>query len=248
MPKYDAFGREIEEGTRASPQPSDAAPARSPVSEPTPSGRVRSHDRRPRRVRARGPRPRVISRLILLIVVVVAGANLAGGIAGRVKDAVDDLPTLTPPTPTPSAANPVGLQKGSMIRADAFRRALADLRGRELGRVQTLRLAPERIDASLLTRRTTLVNVQLRHDGSFQRFSESGPGFGQVDTIAFARLDPSAPQRLVRAAAERLHRSAARIDYLVPSITLGKVTWGAYFKGGEIFLADARGHITRRIS
>ena len=135
-----------------------------------------------------------------------------------------------------------------MIRPAEFRRALAQLRGRAIGRVQTLRLAPERIDAALLTRRTTLVNVQLRHDGKFQRFSETGGGFGHLDTIPYARLDPAAPQRLVRAAAAKLHRPTSRIDYLVPSITSGAVTWGAYFKGGAIFLADARGHITRRIS
>ena len=190
----------------------------------------------------------MVSRLILLLVVVIAGANLLGGVVGKVHDAVNDLPTLTPPVPAPQSAGPVGLQRGSLIRPNELRRALADLRGRELGRLQTLRLAPERIDASLLTRRTTIVSVQLRHDGSFQRFSESGPGFGHLDTIPIARLDATAPQRLVRAAAERLHRPTTRIDYLVPSITQGTVTWGAYFKGGAIFLADPHGHITRRIS
>ena len=50
------------------------------------------------------------------------------------------------------------------------------------------------------------------------------------------------------ATAERLGRPASRIDYVLPSQTSGEVTWGAYFKGGAIFLANERGKITRRIS
>ena len=92
------------------------------------------------------------------------------------------------------------------------------------------------------------MSVQLRPGGEFQRFSESGNGFGGLDTIPFGKLDPTAPQRLVRAAAERLGRPVSRIDYLVASQTSGEVTWGAYFKGGAIFLANERGKITRRVS
>ena len=61
-------------------------------------------------------------------------------------------------------------------------------------------------------------------------------------------LDPRAPQRLTRAAAKRVGRPVTAIDYLVPSRSDGKITWGAYFKNGAIFLADARGRITRRIN
>ena len=39
-----------------------------------------------------------------------------------------------------------------------------------------------------------------------------------------------------------------QINYLVPSLSDGKVVWGAYFKTGAIFIADARGRIVRRIS
>ena len=202
MPEYDAFGREIGEDPLASwratepaakPQPEPApAPASADPPAPTPDPPAPAPDpslatpappitgsptRRepPSSPRIRRRRPRVVSRLILLLVIVIAAANLIGGAADKVKDAVDDLPTLTPPAVAPKAA-PVGLRPGSMIRPAELRRALADLRARRIGRIRTLRLAPERIDASFLTRRTTLANVQLRHDGQFQRFSESGAG------------------------------------------------------------------------
>ena len=90
--------------------------------------------------------------------------------------------------------------------------------------------------------------VQIRPGGELRRLSEGPTGFGGLDTIAFGRIDPAAPQRLVRAAAERLGRPVSRIDYVVPTQTSGEVTWGAYFKGGAIFLANERGKIMRRIS
>ena len=142
---------------------------------------------------------------------------------------------------------PVGLQAGSLIRPGEFRRALAQLRSRQLGRTQTMRLAPERIDAAFVSSRGVLQSVQLRHDGGFQEFS-STPNLGHLETIPWARLNPAAPARLVRQAARRLNRPVSGIDYLVPSLIDGKVIWGAYFKGGQIFQGDARGRLFRRIS
>ena len=106
---------------------------------------------------------------------------------------------------------------------------------------------PERLDSTLLTRRGTLVTVQLRSGGGLRRLAESGTGFGGLGTIPYAELRPGAPARLVRAAAERLGRPASRIDYLVATYTAGELSWGAHFKGGAIFLGDARGRLLRRV-
>ena len=38
------------------------------------------------------------------------------------------------------------------------------------------------------------------------------------------------------------------MNYLVLSDFAGTRQWNVYFKGGEIFSADSRGRITRRIS
>jgi hypothetical protein len=147
----------------------------------------------------------------------------------------------------PGADAPAGLEAGSLIRSGELRRALAELRSKQLGRVQILRLAPERIDAGLLSSNGRLQSVQLRHDGEFQEFS-STPGLGHLEAIPWARLNPAAPARLVRQAARRLNRPVDRIDYLVPSLIQGQVIWGAYFKGGQIFQGDARGRLFRRVS
>ena len=90
--------------------------------------------------------------------------------------------------------------------------------------------------------------MQVSRDGRLPEFSESGPGFAASDTVPFGKLDARIPQKVTRAAAERLGGPVDQINYLVPSLSDGKVVWGAYFKNGAIFLADARGRITRRIS
>ena len=225
--------------------PASATPASpAPTASPPPSARPArlQFQRPPRRKR------RIRFRWIALLIAGWVGFNVVSNVADKVDEAARSIKIPAITVPTPAAAAPVGLGARSLLRPAAFERALADLRGREIGRIQNLRVAPERIDASLLTRRGTLVSVQIRPGGEFQRFSESGAGFGGIATIPYGKLDPTAPQQLVRAAAERLGRPVSRIDYLVPTLSSGELTWGAYFKGGAIFLANARGKITRRIS
>ena len=93
------------------------------------------------------------------------------------------------------------------------------------------------------------MSVQLRPGEELRRFSESGAGFGGLETIPYERLAAeraAAPRPGGRGAprppglADRLPRPHA--------LRSGELTWGAYFKGGAIFLADERGKITRRLS
>ena len=209
---------------------------------------------RPRRRRPLGFR--LMSRLITLVVFIAIAVTVVPNLTSGIKDATDlnidiDRPDIKFPDieGAPAVAEPpVGLGPGSLIRPAAFRRALADLRGRDLGRVKNLRLAPDRIDAELLTSGGRLRSVQRAHDGEFRQFSVSGSGFGHLATIPYAEIEPGAPQRLVKAGAERLGKPASRIDYLVASEFDGDVMWNAYFKGGAIFQADRRGKIVRRVS
>jgi hypothetical protein len=220
--------------------PPDAAGDAPPAAAPDPERVIRVQ--MPRSGRRR---PRVVSRLILLLVVLGIAGTFAVNVGREIEDAIDDVPGFTPPAP--EAAPPVGLQAGSLIRPGELRRALAELRSKQLGRVQSLRLAPERIDAALLSQDGALKSVQLRHDGDFQEFS-STPGLGHLEAIPWSRLNPAAPARLVRQAARRMNEPADQINYLVPSLIGGKVIWGAYFKGGQIFQGDARGRLFRRVS
>ncbi len=133
--------------------------------------------------------------------------------------------------------------RGSMIRPAGLRKAIADLEGRQLGvETWTFRLAPERIDATFVKK--GLRHVQLRFDGTFQRFSVSRGNYAHLPTVNISELDVRAPQRLVRAAARRIGKPTSRIDYLIPQAD----GWIAYFKGGQYFKGDRHGKVLRRIS
>jgi hypothetical protein len=272
VPEYDAFGREIGEDTlsqwkqgssalppepapqRAASPTSAAVTAGDPLGSPVAAQAAlpQAAAPQPRRTPAFDPglrrrRRRRGTKLGLLLVAGWIAFNLIGTLADKVEEAARTItvPKLSPPAP---AEQPTGLGAGSLLRPAAFERAMRAIRRRGIGRLQHLRVAPERIDATLRTPRSTLVNVQVSTADGFQRFSESSPGFPATNTIPYGRLDPRAPQRLTRGAAERLGRPVTQVNYLVPSVSDGKITWGAYFKNGAIFLADARGRITRRIN
>ncbi len=262
MPKYDAFGREIGEDTlagwrsgeaverpAAEPEPAEAATAPpQPEPEPTvtagppPQARPPMPILRPRR-RRRGP---LITLLIVAGVVIFAG-NIVSGISDEVAKNVPDfefqVPDVDVPEAPADAPPPVGLGGESMIRPAGLRKAIADLEGRQLGvETWTFRLAPERIDATFVKK--GLRHVQLRFDGTFQRFSVSRGNYAHLPTVNISELDVRAPQRLVRAAARRIGKPTSRIDYLIPQ-TDG---WIAYFKGGQYFKGDRHGRALRRIS
>ena len=150
-------------------------------------------------------------------------------------DEVDRIkvPSLTIPSPEAAAPTRWG---SAPARCCGPRRSSArspTSAGAGSGASRTSALAAERIDVTLLTRRGTLVNAQIRPGGEFRRFSESGAGFGALGTIPYGRIDTSAPRRLVRAAAERLGRPASRIDYLVPTLSSGVVTWARTSRAGR---------------
>jgi hypothetical protein len=186
-------------------------------------------------------------RLVVLLIVAWVTFNVISGIAGKVDEVARTItiPNLSPPA---AAKPPVGLEQGSLLRPAKFREAIAQIRRRGGGKLQNLRVAPERIDATLISDRGTLINVQVSATEGYRRFSESGPGFTATGTVPFGKLDARIPRKVTRAGAERLGAPVDQINYLVPSLSDGKVVWGAYFKNGSIFLADARGRITRRIS
>ena len=270
MPEYDAFGREIGEDTLAGwrtgsgalpPQPAPAPPqAAPPQAAPQQAAPQQAAARPPvvpqtRRERKQpsfgglgAPRKRRRGiRLVVLLILAWVTFNVISGIAGKVDEVARTItvPNLSPPE---AAKAPVGLEQGSLLRPAKFREAIAQIRRRGGGKLQNLRVAPERIDATLISDRGTLINVQVSATEGYRRFSESGPGFTASDAVPFGKLDARIPRKVTRAAAERVGAPVDQINYLVPSLSDGKVVWGAYFKNGAIFLADARGRITRRIS
>ena len=142
---------------------------------------------------------------------------------------------------------PRGLSANSLLRPAAFGRAMKRLRTGGHGRLTNLRVAPDRIDATTVTKDGRLRLVQIVPGGALNVLQTTG-GFAGAQTMALKGIDAGAPNRLTRAAARRLGQPAGRVNYLVLSEFAGARQWNVYFKGGQIFSADARGRITRRIS
>jgi hypothetical protein len=182
----------------------------------------------------------ILGGLTAAIVGVVNSVDVKGGTTGAATD-----PQSVPETP--QAAPPKGLGGGSLVRPATFAAAMREIRTKGGGRLTNLRVAPDRIDATLLTSAGRLRSVQVKPGGKLERFgSDSGPGFDQTTTIPFARIRPGAPQRLARAGAERIGVKVATLQYLVPTNFNGSIMWAAYFTRGRYVLGDALGRFQRK--
>ncbi len=205
--------------------------------------------------------PRVLGGCISFVAIVfVVGGCAIAGLVGSIGDGVDTFRSIStefsratsvpsPPGPAapaePTKASPRGLQAGSLVRRAAFARAVRELRGAGLGRPRLLRLAPDRLDAQLVTGGGQLRSVQLAAGGSLRTLSTSPGGFPKGDLVTLATIDRGAPERLVRAAARRAGRSATRVDYLVLTQFDGAPRWLVFFVDGPAYQADRKGRIER---
>ena len=199
---------------------------------------------------------KIVVTLVVLFVLFSVGSTVF--FAGKtIRDGISEFspPNIERPSTdfgggSPASrggADPVGLGTGSLLQRRNLQRVLRRLRGSELGRLRTLRIAPERVDAQLLTKGGKLRSVQVRHDGKLQDFGANGGGFGSLPTVSFASVNSAAPSRLARSAAGRVKRPVSRVDYVVLLNSGGSSVWTVVMKGGGQFLSDARGRITRRI-
>ena len=191
--------------------------------------------------------------LVALVVLLAIVGSLVAGLVGLVSS-VDNIDigggasggTSTTVRPEPAKAAPKGLEPRSLMRAGNFAGALRQIEADGGGRVTSMRVAPERIDATLLTPAGRLRNVQIKPGGRLERLGpDSGAGFDQTQTLPLRRLSPTAPQRLTRAGAARLHVKASTVQYLVPTRFQGNVMWAAYFLHGRYVLGNASGRFQR---
>ena len=254
----------LDSGATAEPAP--AAPAPSPLRvepqaytpPPQPQPQPQPHAQRPSITIPLHPQRRrrsgrgvfvVLFVIFIFIATLVVGAvaifNTVDDATEAVRVGIEDSLKVAPVNPAKPAVAPKGIAGRSLVRKANFAAALAKLRSSEL-RLTHLRLAPERIDVQLLTRGGRLRSQQVQPGGAIKQFgSDSGPGFDQTRTIPFARLKPGAPQRLARRGAAKLGVRVSTLQYLVPTLFSGRITWVAYFKRGRYVLGDAAGRYQR---
>ena len=187
--------------------------------------------------------------IALVVVVLIFGAVIAGVISlvssvdsgGSGSTAIINAPTLE------QGPKPKGLGEGSLMRRADVAAALRKLSADEDTKLTNLRLAPERIDATLLTDEGRLRHVQITPGGKLERFgSDSGPGFDTASTIPYSRLKPGAPERLARRGAKEHGLPITELQYAVAQDISDKVRWVVYFTRGRYVIGDARGRFERK--
>ncbi len=247
---FNAAGRP----SRTEPYNAAGRPARTEPAEPAADPPRRPERRPPPRPDSPAVRPaRVLRGMFGFVVVLVAGGALLSAFSRPALERAERFArSLTTPAAPPAAipggsGEPRGLARGSLLRPAAFRLAVARLRSGGHGRLTNLRVAPERIDAILLTQDGRMRIVRVAPDGVARVVHTSARGFAGAKTMSLAAIDAGAPQRLTRSAAGRLERSTSDVRYLVYSQFGGTMRWTVFFGSGAAFSADARGRIVRRI-
>jgi hypothetical protein len=187
---------------------------------------------------------------VLVVALIVAGVAVAVivGLGGKDQPASESAAaeaTTAPPTSPaqPAAAPP---KPASLLRPRALSVAIDRLRGR--GQLRLLRVAPDRVDAQLVTTSGALRNVQITATGQLRDLGTGGAATGGLATIPYAHVDARAPARMLRVASARAGRPPARVDYLVLLMLPTGQSWNLYFKpDGLHFAGDLHGqHVVRR--
>jgi hypothetical protein len=130
-----------------------------------------------------------------------------------------------------NASAPKGLGRGSLLRADTFRKAMTEVRRAAPAgaRLTRLRVSADRIEAEVLAGRRT-ITLRRAWNGKATVVAKAPATDGDTTLITFARLDTAAPQRIAKAAGPR------DLDYLVLFDAVG-LRWNG-------FLVDGKGQLT----
>jgi hypothetical protein len=232
----DAFGREI--GEDAPGAPSRPAPAPGAAAPASPSGGGPSS----------GARTAVSVVVALLMVAGITGLVIVGLGGGETGATIESAGTFRQAPAVAQGPGSPAYDPGaprSFIHRRALASALRELHRR--GRLRLVRVAPDRVDAQLVTRAGGLRNVQVAADGAVRDLGTAGSAAGGLPAIPFAQVDAAAPARIVREAARRAGRRPSRVDYLVLLMLPTGQSWNVYFKpDGLHFMADRHGAGLRR--
>jgi hypothetical protein len=238
-----------------------APPHATPTQMPATAARRPAHHR-PATTRAYG-RPsggRRAARGLVVLAVLAAGIGAVALYAvPGIRDAVDEISRqideagdLAAPGGdaagggSSEARPPTGLGRRSLLLRGNLAPALRRMRARAGGRLLMLRVAPDRIDAQVVTQDGRLRSAQARHDGQVAIISDvEAQGARGAGTYSWSQVNASAPRRIVRAM--QRGRPTREVGYLV-LMNAGGLRWSAFRQDGTGFTARADGRGVTRIA
>ncbi|HEX6388184.1 MAG TPA: hypothetical protein VFZ89_02015 [Solirubrobacteraceae bacterium] len=192
-----------------------------------------------------------------------------GGIGVAVYSAVDtadkvrrtfSIPSFTTPTvsipststpgtsqtPSKPAQPPAGLQKGSLVRAGEFGKALVAIR-KIGGRATNMRIDPTRISANVIGADGLLRIASVTWDGNVQDIKTSSDQ-SSAQSVSLSTVSSKAPARALARSAGLLGRPARNFNYMVLLNFAGKPQWVVYFKDGKYVRASLDGRSVQRVN
>ena len=210
--------------------PSGDAPAWTP-------GPQASYVRRRKR-RMRG----VFIPLFFIVVIFAVGIGGAVSVFQTGSDAVQnfassiDAATQNSGTTKTTTTDAPGT---SLLQPAGLKAALAKV---PKGKLELLRVAPDRINANVVVKgKMHVVNVSAGGEVTDIVTPATGTGSGTI------KVNSVAPSRIARTAAKRTGRRISSVSYLVLIHILGKDEWQLYFDDGVHFSASANGKQVHRV-
>jgi hypothetical protein len=197
--------------------------------------------------RGRHPLTTLVSVIVALVIIgIPLKLALDTGKKALNSVTVPSFNTSTPTSPaTPSghttskpSGPPSGLSATSMVAALPVARMLTRLHGQ--GKLVQLRVSPQNIQASTVTKAGTLHHVFVDYQGNADTTIAPAGGFGQAGTIPLSAVDIHAPSVMLH----HTGRHASGIGYLIleRDPISGKLDWTAYYNNSvHHFQADAHG-------
>jgi len=251
MTEYDAFGNPVDQApleVSATPSatPSDAPPTPASSEPATAASYVPTSIATPS-IRRRRPNPFGIVALLAVLAVPVVGGFVVYSQVDEtidgVRKGIDSFSSFETRTSTDSGAAPEDLERGSLLRPEAFAQGLREIRRvADGGRPIFVRVEAQRIDLQVL-RRGKAQLIQRRWDGKAEALGPASPSSGSR-TMRWSRIDPEAPRRLFEGVRNGSTRPSKQLTYAAMFAAAGR--WSAFRADGASFTAPPSGFDVER--
>jgi len=250
MTEYDAFGNPVDQAplevsatpsvtpgeTPPDPTPAPASSEPATAASYVPTSIATSSIRR-RRVNPFG----IVALLAVLAVPVVGGFIVYSQVDGTIDDvrkSFDSFSSFDTRTSGEAGGVPEDLERGSMLRPEAFAQGLREIRRvADGGRPVFVRVEAQRIDLQVVRRGKTQL-IQRRWDGKAQPLGPASRSTG-APTMRWSRIDPEAPRRLFEGVRNGSTRPSKQLTYATMFAALGR--WSAFRADGTSFTAAPSG-------
>jgi len=253
MTEYDAFGNPVDQAPLEVSATPAATPSEAPPT-PTSSEPATAASYIPRPISTPSVRRRRVNPFGIVALLAVLAVPLIGGLVvySQVDETIDGVrksfdsfssfDTRTS-TGTDSGEAPEDLERGSLLRPEAFARGLREIRRvADGGRPIFVRVEAQRIDLQVL-RRGRAQLIQRRWDGRAQTLGTASPSSG-TPTMRWSRIDPEAPRRLFEGVRNGSTRPSKQLTYAAMFAAGGR--WSAFRADGASFTAPPSGFDVER--